>query len=272
MIKLLYQPYHLVTLRPWPILISLNLLLLLGLILEWISLILEFKFILIILFNIIILRYQWWRDVIRERTYQGFHRIKVYKGLKLGIIIFIISEIFFFLRIFWCYLHIYLNTRIELGQNWPPLGLIIFNYLDVPLLNTILLLSSGVSVTWCHYSILNNKLNDRKIRILLTILLGLIFRIFQLYEYKEAIFTIRDSVYGSIFFIGTGFHGLHVLIGSLFLLINFIRIKNLNYRIIRHFGLEGRIWYWHFVDVVWLFLYIIFYIIVSYYISINYYI
>lgn len=256
--KKLLQPFHLVTFRPWPILSSIRVYVIMIGILNWFYNFNIFLFIYGILLLLLCL-YQWWRDVIRESTYQGFHTKKVVKGLNLGIILFIISEIFFFIRIFWCYFHIFLSPRIDIGRCWPPKNIILFNPFNIPLLNTILLLSSGVTVTWCHYSLLVRNKSSRFIRILITIILGIIFSILQYLEYIEASFTIADSVFGSIFFIATGFHGFHVFVGTLFLLVNLFRILLDNYSKFHHFGFEAAAWYWHFVDVVWLFLYILIY-------------
>lgn len=256
--KKLIQPFHLVTISPWPLLISFRVIIILVGIINWFN---NYNFYLLIYGVLICLicSFQWWRDVIRERTYQGFHTKKVVDGLKIGIILFIISEVFFFIRIFWCYFHIFLSPRIEIGRIWPPKNIIIFNPYHIPLLNTIILLSSGVSVTWCHYSLLNRKKKDRFFRLLITIILGIFFSFVQYIEYKNARFTIADSVYGSIFFISTGFHGFHVLIGTIFLLVNLIRIIINNFSSFHHFGFEAAAWYWHFVDVVWLFLYLLVY-------------
>ena len=202
---------------------------------------------------------QWFLDIILERSIQGFHNNKVLKGIIFGIILFIISEIIFFFRFFWSYLHIYLSPNIDYGSNWPPINIIIFNPYNVPLLNTIILLSSGVTITLRHYYLVLNKLDKRISYIFYTILLGIIFTLFQLIEYKEAIFTISDSIYGSLFFIITGFHGLHVLIGTLFLIVNLFLIINFDYSFNHHFGFEAAAWYWHFVDVVWIFLFLILY-------------
>lgn len=256
--KKLYQPFHLVTISPWPLLRSISLYVVIVGIINWFN---NYNFYLFLYGKILILicLIQWWRDVVRERTYQGFHTNMVVKGLKLGIILFILSEVFFFIRIFWCYFHIFLSPRIEIGIIWPPKNILIFNPYDIPLFNTIILLSSGVIITWCHYSLLNRLKFERIISISITITLGIVFTIFQYIEYIEATFSISDSVYGSSFFMSTGFHGLHVLIGTIFLLINLIRIIKNNYSSIHHFGFEARAWYWHFVDVVWLFLYLLLY-------------
>lgn len=256
--KKLFQPFHLVTLSPWPLLTSFRVIILLVRVINWFNNF-NFNIIYIGLILLLICIFQWWRDVIRERTFQGFHTNKVYSGLKLGILLFIISEIFFFIRIFWCYFHIFLSPGVEIGRNWPPKNIVSFNPYFIPLINTIILLSSGIRITWCHYSLINKNKNNSVIRILITIILGLIFSLFQYIEYLEASFTISDSVYGSIFFIATGFHGFHVLVGTIFLIINYFRILNNNYSSIHHFGFEAAAWYWHFVDVVWLFLYLLVY-------------
>lgn len=254
----LLQPFHLVTLSPWPILISFGLFNIIVNIVNWFYNLHLYIYILRILFLIFCL-FQWWRDVIRERTIQGYHNNLVIEGLKLGIILFIISELLFFVRFFWCYFHVYLGSAVDIGNIWPPKGIISFNPYFVPLLNTIILLSSGVTVTLSHYGLLINNYKFGKNYLFYTFILGLIFTIFQGLEYIEAIFCLSDSVYGSIFFIGTGFHGLHVIIGSLFLIINYLRIKNINFSINHHFGFEAAAWYWHFVDVIWLFLFLVIY-------------
>lgn len=254
----LYQPFHLVTLRPWPIITSFRIINFLIGVVYWFN---NFNFYFIVLGLIILIFsvYQWWRDVVRERFYQGFHTYKVLEGLKIGIILFIISEVFFFIRIFWCYFHIFLSPRVEIGRFWPPKNIIPFNPYEIPLLNTVILLSSGVSVTWCHYRIINGKKKESFISLLITIILGLVFTFFQYIEYKSSSFSFSDSVYGSVFFISTGFHGLHVLVGTIFLIVNCVRIYLDNFSKVHHFGFEAAAWYWHFVDVVWLFLYLLVY-------------
>lgn len=266
MIKLIkiiyYQPFHLVSPSPWPLIISFSLIIT---IIRTIIIILKNNVIILILRFLLtlIIIYQWWRDTNIERSYQGFHTLEVQKGLKLGIILFIVSELFFFLRVFWCYIHIFLSPAIEIGQLWPPKNIQIFNPYQIPLLNTIILLSSGVSITWCHHSLLIQNHKDRFKRLLFTVILGIIFTFIQYLEYKEASFTISDRVFGSIFFFGTGFHGLHVIIGTIFLIIH-LNIIKFNYYYNRHcIGLEIAIWYWHFVDVIWLFLYLLIYFLAS---------
>jgi len=199
----------------------------------------------------------WWRDVRRERVFQGAHRSYVQTGLKMGIILFILSEVFFFRAFFWTFFHRRLNPLLERGLIWPPSGISTLNPFQIPLLNTMILLRSGISITWFHHSLVANRLDN--IRIIFTIVLGTYFTFLQWWEYNEAIFTMADSIYGRVFFLATGFHGLHVIIGTVFLIWQWARIVASLYNSYRHVGLEARIWYWHFVDVVWLFLFRIIY-------------
>lgn len=248
------HPFHLVNYSPWPIISAINIIIIITGLIIWFH---QFNPILLFLrlLIIIISSYQWWRDVCRERTFQGLHTQKVTLNIKYGIILFIVSEIFFFISFFWAFFHRNLRPRIELGSIWPPTTVIPFNPFQIPLLNTIILLTSGISVTWTHHRILNNNFKQRIQSLLITIILGIYFTLLQAYEYHEAPFTIADSIYGTTFFVATGFHGLHVIIGTTFLFICFLRLKNNHFSSYHHFGFEAAAWYWHFVDIVWLFLY-----------------
>jgi len=195
---------------------------------------------------------QWWRDVTREGTYQGLHTKIVTKGLRWGIILFIVSEILFF----WTFFHTRLSPTIELGSTWPTTGIQPFNPTQVPLLNTAILLASGVTVTWAHHGLLENNAKQATQGLFFTVLLGLYFTALQAYEYFEAPFTIADSAYGSTYFVATGFHGIHVIIGTTFLTTCLLRHTTLPFSSNHHFGFEAAAWYWQFVEVVWLFLYI----------------
>jgi len=174
-------------------------------------------------------------------------------------ILFIVSEVMFFVSFFWAYFHFALSPAIEIGCLWPPYGIQVFNYLHIPLYNTFVLLLSGVCVTWTHNEILlknsKNKFNTY-FSLILTLILAIHFTYWQLREYIMSSFNISDSVYGSIFFMATGFHGFHVVIGTFFLFICLIRLLKGHFSMKHHLGLEFAIWYWHFVDVVWLFLYV----------------
>lgn len=249
------HPYHLVDYRPWPLTGAIGTLTLVTGIVKWFH---NFNINLLILGYIITLLtiFQWWRDICREGTFQGKHTILVSKGLRWGIILFIISEVFFFLSFFWAFFHSRLSPNIEIGSIWPPIRITPFNPFQIPLLNTIILITSGVTVTWAHHALIENNFSQTSQGLFITIILGIYFSILQAYEYLEAPFTISDRIYGSTFFIATGFHGLHVIIGTLFLLICLIRHINNHFSINHHFGFEAAAWYWHFVDVVWLFLYI----------------
>nr|YP_009312353.1 cytochrome c oxidase subunit III [Devario devario]BAV71867.1 cytochrome c oxidase subunit III [Devario devario] len=198
---------------------------------------------------------QWWRDIIREGTFQGHHTLPVQNGLRYGMILFIISEVFFFSGFFWAFYHLSSLTT-SLPGAWPPTGLVPLNPLEVPLLNTTVLLASGVSVTWAHHSLMEGERKQTIQSLALTIILGLYFTALQAMEYYEAPFTIADGAYGSTFFMATGFHGLHVIIGSTFLAVCLLRQIKYHFTSEHHFGFEAAAWYWHFVDVVWLFLYV----------------
>nr|AMW68078.1 cytochrome c oxidase subunit III [Podallea sp. YW-2016] len=249
------HPYHLVDYSPWPLTGAIGALITTSGIVKWFH---QFDNSLLLLGNLIVIltMIQWWRDVTREGTFQGLHTIKVTMGLRWGMILFIISEVFFFVSFFWAFFHSSLSPTIELGLIWPPIGIKPFNPLEIPLLNTVILLSSGITITWAHHAIMNNNYTQSIQGLLFTVLLGIYFSILQGYEYIEAPFSISDSVYGSTFFMATGFHGLHVLIGTTFLLICLIRLIKFHFSMNHHFGFEAAAWYWHFVDVVWLFLYI----------------
>nr|AIZ97039.1 cytochrome c oxidase subunit III [Cornufer vitianus] len=200
--------------------------------------------------------FQWWRDIVRESTFQGHHTPPVQKGLRFGMLLFITSEVFFFLGFFWAFYNASLSPTPESGESWPPTGITPLNPIGVPLLNTAILLASGVSVTWSHHSIIQAHRTGSIQALALTILLGLYFTTLQMFEYYETSFTISDGVYGSTFFVATGFHGLHVIIGSLFLLSCLLRQTLFHFTTNHYFGFEAAAWYWHFVDVVWLFLFI----------------
>nr|QNT26848.1 cytochrome c oxidase subunit 3 [Trigonopterus tounensis] len=248
------HPYHLVDPSPWPILGSLSVFSFMVGLIKWFHLN-ETNLLFFSMFTISLIMIQWWRDIIRESTFQGLHTLKVATGLRWGMILFITSEIFFFLAFFWAFFHASLSPSIELGMNWPPKGITPFNPLEIPLLNTLILLSSGLSITWSHHCLLENIYSQAILSLTITVLLGFYFTALQVFEYKEAPFTIADSVYGSTFFVTTGLHGLHVIVGSTFLFICLLRMYLNHFSTTHHFGFEAAAWYWHFVDVVWLFLY-----------------
>nr|DAZ91360.1 TPA_asm: COX3 [Pandorites podoceroides] len=249
------HPYHLVEKSPWPIVASISAMLLTTGLVKWFHLF-SLNLMMLALLAILLTSSQWWRDVSRESTLQGLHTLKVVNGLRMGMILFIVSEILFFFSFFWAFFHSSLSPTMELGGIWPPLHIQPFNPFQIPLLNTAILLASGVTVTWAHHAVCENLHTQAIQGMILTVLLGLYFTFLQALEYMEAPFTIADSVYSSTFFVATGFHGLHVIIGSTFLLTCLFRLNAGHFSNSHHVGLESAIWYWHFVDVVWLFLYI----------------
>ena len=255
MSNLIRHPYHLVDESPWPLIGSIGAFFITSGLVKWFHFY-SFSLLLTGIAIILIVIYQWWRDISKEGTAQGLHLNIVELGLRWGIILFIVSEIFFFLSFFWAFFHRSLAPVVELGGIWPPIGIATFNPFEVPLLNTIVLLSSGVSVTWAHHALIRGDHSSAAQGLILTIFLGVYFTCLQAIEYYEASFRIADSVYGATFFIATGFHGLHVLVGTSFLIVCFWRLISGHFSAIQHFGFEAAAWYWHFVDVVWLFLFI----------------
>nr|YP_010277764.1 cytochrome c oxidase subunit III [Cylindromyia intermedia]UHY94305.1 cytochrome c oxidase subunit 3 [Cylindromyia intermedia] len=249
------HPFHLVDYSPWPLMASIGAMTTVTGMVKWFH---QYDSTLFLLGNIITILtiYQWWRDVSRESTYQGLHTSVVMTGLRWGMILFILSEVLFFTSFFWTFFHMSLSPSIELGAMWPPMGIYAFNPFQIPLLNTMILLTSGITITWAHHSILENNHSQTTQGLFFTIILGIYFTMLQAYEYIEAPFSIADSAYGSIFFMATGFHGMHVLIGTTFLIVCLIRHLNNHFSSHHHFGFEAAAWYWHFVDVVWLFLYV----------------
>nr|YP_009445062.1 cytochrome c oxidase subunit III [Lonchura nigerrima]ATU87479.1 cytochrome oxidase subunit III [Lonchura nigerrima]ATU87544.1 cytochrome oxidase subunit III [Lonchura nigerrima]ATU87570.1 cytochrome oxidase subunit III [Lonchura nigerrima]ATU87583.1 cytochrome oxidase subunit III [Lonchura nigerrima]ATU87596.1 cytochrome oxidase subunit III [Lonchura nigerrima] len=247
--------YHMVDPSPWPIMGAAAALLTTSGLTMWFHYNSP-QLLIMGLLSTMLVMFQWWRDIVRESTFQGHHTPTVQKGLRYGMALFITSEAFFFLGFFWAFFHSSLAPTPELGGQWPPVGIKPLNPMDVPLLNTAILLASGVTVTWAHHSITEANRKQAIHALTLTVLLGFYFTALQAMEYYEAPFSIADGVYGSTFFVATGFHGLHVIIGSTFLLVCLARLTKYHFTPNHHFGFEAAAWYWHFVDVVWLFLYI----------------
>nr|QFG40117.1 cytochrome c oxidase subunit 3 [Alpheus randalli] len=250
-----HHTYHLVDMSPWPLTGSISAMMLTTGLVKWFHQS-NIDLLLLGIVVTILTMLQWWRDITREGTYQGLHTTRVVIGLQWGMILFITSEVLFFFSFFWAFFHSSLAPAVELGTMWPPAGIQAFNPFQIPLLNTAILLASGATVTWSHHSLLESNHTQALQSLALTVILGLYFTALQALEYYEAPFTISDSVYGSTFFVATGFHGLHVIIGSSFLLICLYRMYLCHFSNNHHFGFEAAAWYWHFVDVVWLFLYI----------------
>ena len=207
-------------------------------------------------FTVLYVMYTWWRDIIREATFEEQHTFSVQRGLRLGMILFIVSEVMFFFAFFWAFFHSSLSPAFNIGGVWPPVAIETIQTSGIPLTNTFFLLSSGATVTWAHHAIIVRAKRQAIIGLILTVILALIFTGFQGIEYFDAPFTITDSVFGSCFYMATGFHGFHVFIGTISLIVSLIRIVFNHFTSTHHFGFESAAWYWHFVDVVWLFLFV----------------
>nr|AWV83775.1 cytochrome oxidase subunit III [Okanagana oregona] len=248
------HPFHLVDCSPWPLTGSIGALTLVSGMVKMFHLY-NFNLIIIGLLLLVLTMIQWWRDISREGTLLGLHTMIVVSGLSVGMMLFIISEVFFFISFFWGFFHSSLSPVMEIGMMWPPIGVKPFNPMQIPLLNTMILLCSGVTITWSHHCLMEKNHSECLIGMMITIILGLYFTMLQGYEYYEAPFCISDSIYGSCFFMATGFHGIHVIIGTTFISICLLRQMLFHFSSSHHFGFEAAAWYWHFVDVVWLFLY-----------------
>jgi len=201
----------------------------------------------------------WWEDVIREATLEGQHTNSVASGLRLGMILFIISEIMFFFGFFWAFFYLSFNPNPNMGCIWPSNFITSVSPWTVPLLNTLILLTSGGTITAAHAFINQGLKNEAIVGTNITVWLAIFFLYIQRFEYTSAPFGISDSAYGSCFFLLTGFHGFHVFVGALFLYVCMLRLLDDHFTIERHLGFEFAAWYWHFVDVVWLFLFIALY-------------
>ncbi len=215
--------------------------------------------------------FMWWRDIVKE-SHKGDHTPVVQLHLRYGMLMFIASEIMFFVAWFWAFFEASLYTadpiqaaRVELTQGlWPPAGTEVFDPWHLPLLNTLILLLSGTTVTWAHHALINNDRQGLKWGLICTVALGALFTCVQVYEYAHAAFAFQaingGNIYSSTFFMATGFHGFHVLIGTIFLIVCLFRALAGDFTPERHFGFEAAAWYWHFVDVVWLFLFACIYV------------
>ena len=224
--------------------------------------------------GVLLTMFLWWRDIIAE-AHKGDHTPVVSLHLRYGMILFIASEIMFFVAWFWAFFDASLFAgepiqearSLATGGIWPPKGIEIFNPWHLPLLNTIILLTSGTTVTWAHHALLNNDRRGLKWGLIATIVLGALFTFVQGVEYMDAPFAFSreaesgtGNIYGSTFFMATGFHGFHVLVGTIFLAVCLFRVLAGHFKPEQHFGFEAAAWYWHFVDVVWLFLFAAVYI------------
>ncbi len=248
------HPYHLVEPSPWPLLGAFSA----GALFVGVLLFMHGVTIWLIpigLALVLLTMFIWWRDVVKEATFQKLHTPIVQIGLRYGMALFIASEVMFFAAFFWAYFNAAFYPTEAIGGVWPPEGLTVFDPWSVPLLNTIILLTSGCTVTWAHHELLEGNQKGVVQALALTVLLGITFTGFQAYEYISAPFGFTEGIYPTTFFMATGFHGFHVIIGTIFLAVCLVRAAKGHFTPDHHFGFEAAAWYWHFVDVVWLFLF-----------------
>ncbi|MEC9347019.1 MAG: cytochrome c oxidase subunit 3 [Pseudomonadota bacterium] len=199
--------------------------------------------------------YCWWKDVVDEAEHKGYHTPVVQLHHRYGVVMFIASEVMFFVAWFWAFFNASLFPTEAMGNIWPPEGIEVFDPWHLPFVNTVILLLSGTTVTWAHHALKEGNRNGLVNGLICTVVLGALFSCVQAYEYAHAPFAFDSGIYASTFFMATGFHGFHVFVGTVFLLVCLIRAANGHFKPDHHFGFEAAAWYWHFVDVVWLFLF-----------------
>jgi cytochrome c oxidase subunit 3 len=252
-----FHTFHLVDPSPWPFLISVGagLQIPVGAVMYMHGEVDGFFFLVSGLVLLVIIMFLWWSDVIIEGTFQGMHTKVVQRGLRLGFVLFILSEIMFFVSFFWAFFHSSLAPTVQIGSVWPPAAILVFYPWGVPFLNTLILLTSGITITLSHTYLLRGNFEHGVSSLFWTITLAICFTLLQVFEYFEASFDISDSVFGSVFFMSTGFHGFHVIVGTIFICVTFIRFIYHHLTVEHHIGFEAAAWYWHFVDIVWLFLF-----------------
>jgi cytochrome c oxidase subunit 3 len=252
------HPYHLVDPSPWPLLSAFAG----GLLVTGIILLAHYGMqwpLYAGVLSLLVCMFGWWRDVLKESRTPGLHSAVVRLGLRYGMILFIASEVMFFVAFFWAYFHFALYPEHVSGAAraiWPPEGIKTFDPWHLPFLNTMILLLSGCTVTWAHHGLLKGDRRALVVGLALTVLLGVIFTGLQVWEYMIAPFPFTGGIYPSTFFLATGFHGFHVIVGTIFLAVCLFRAMAGHFTPEKHFGFEAAAWYWHFVDVVWLFLFV----------------
>jgi cytochrome c oxidase subunit 3 len=261
------HPYHLVNPSPWPALAALALLMLTGGMALFMHKYMIGAAVAATGFSLVLYTmYVWWRDVVKESRVDHAHTPAVSRGLRAGMALFITSEVLFFAAFFWAFFDASTLPKIPVTEPWtmaagiwPPAGIHPFDPWHLPFFNTLVLLLSGTTVTWAHFAILQNDRKSTIQALWYTVILGLLFTSCQAYEYTHAAFGFKDGVYASTFYMATGFHGFHVIVGTIFLAVCLKRAYKGHFTPEKHLGFEFAAWYWHFVDVVWLFLFVFVY-------------
>jgi cytochrome c oxidase subunit 3 len=258
--------YHILPPSIWPLLGSVGAFIMLFGAVLWMANDMPWMF-LIGLVLVLYTMFGWWSDVVAEGNNGVDHTPVVQIGLRYGFILFIMSEVMFFAAWFWSFFKHAMYPMHPEGLSpavdgvWPPAGIETFDPWHLPLINTLILLCSGMAATWAHHALAHeDNREDMKWGLVLAIALGLIFTAFQVYEYTHAAFGFSGNIYGANFFMATGFHGFHVIVGTIFLFVCLIRLMKGHFTRENHIGFEAAAWYWHFVDVVWLFLFAAVYI------------
>ena len=254
--------YHILPADPWPLIGSFAALALTGGGVMWMHDNPYGKFVCLLgLLGVLVTMFSWWGNVIKEGK-AGDHTPVVQLHLRYGMILFIASEVMFFVAWFWAFYSaaLFPSAAEAVGAQWPPKGIHVLDPWGFPLLNTMILLCSGTTVTWAHHALIHGDRDGLKKGLLATIALGLVFSFIQGYEYWHAPFDFKGNIYGATFFMATGFHGFHVLVGTIFLIVCYLRARKGDFTPRAHFGFEAAAWYWHFVDVVWLFLFVSIYV------------
>jgi cytochrome c oxidase subunit III len=254
-----HHDYHIVDPSPWPATGAFSGLLLTSGLVMWMHSYRPGPYVAVLgILGILTTMFFWWRDVLREGA-TGHHKDVVSRGLRMGMGLFITSEVLFFFAFFWAFFWGALYPPATVATSYPPEGITPVPTWQIPFLNTMILLLSGTTVTWAHHAVRDGDQRTAFKALLLTVCLGITFTSFQAYEYVHSIaegFTLQKGVYGSTFYMATGFHGFHVIVGTTFLLVCTIRAYYMTLNPQKHVGLEAAAWYWHFVDVVWLFLFV----------------
>jgi len=261
------HPYHLVNPSPWPAVGAGSLLALTIGGAMFMHKVPAGIFVLLLGFaGILYTMFAWWRDVIKEAHVEHQHTREVSRGLRAGMALFIVSEVLFFAAFFWAFFNASTLPKLPLEEtwaiadgSWPPKGIVPFDPFHLPFLNTLILLLSGTTVTWAHWCILHNDRAGAIKALWYTVILGVMFTSCQAYEYTHAAFGFKQGIYASTFYMATGFHGFHVLVGTIFLAVCLGRAYKGHFTPQQHLGFEFAAWYWHFVDVVWIFLFIFVY-------------